>query len=92
MASPVDFINFVVGPAILLLSVGEFSGWFYPGALAIIMAGVLHLSYNNVYGVDENDANAGLTLDYTPFIVSAVFLLQNSWTTTIFRRFSMPRS
>ena len=68
MASPVDLISFAVVPAILLLSVGEFSGWFYPGALVIVMAGVLCLAYFNVYGVDENGTYAGLPLDFTPFV------------------------
>ena len=84
MASPVDLISFAVVPAILLLSVGEFSGWFYPGALVIVMAGVLCLAYFNVYGVDENGTYAGLPLDFTPFVVSAVSLLQNSLNHNVF--------
>ena len=48
------------------------------------MAGVLCLAYFNVYGVDENGTYAGLPLDFTPFVVSAVFLLQNSLNHNVF--------
>ena len=75
MDSLVDMVTSATGPAILLLSVGEFSPWFYPGALALILAGVLRLAYFDVFGLDENGAHAGLTIDNTPLVVSAVFLL-----------------
>ena len=70
-------ICFIVTPAFLLLSLGEFSGWFYPGALAIIITGGLHLAYNNIYGFDESGTYAGLPLGYSLFVVSAVFLSRN---------------
>jgi len=73
--SLVDLVVSATGPAILLLSVGEFSPWFYPGALVIVMAGVLRLAYYGVFGLDENGTHAGLTIDNTPLVVSAVFLL-----------------
>ncbi|MEC9309200.1 MAG: CDP-alcohol phosphatidyltransferase family protein [Chloroflexota bacterium] len=75
MDSLVDLVVSATGPAILLLSVGEFSPWFYPGALIIVMAGVLRLAYYGVFGLDENGTHAGLTIDNTPLVVSAVFLL-----------------
>ena len=77
MDSLVDMVTSATGPAIFLLSVGNFSPWFYPGALAIIVAGVLRLAYFDVYGLDENGAHAGLTIDNTPLVISAVFLLYN---------------
>ena len=39
MDSLVDLVTSAVGPAVLLISVSDFSAWSYPGALAIIMAG-----------------------------------------------------
>ena len=75
MDSLVDLVNSAVVPATLLLSIGEFSAWFYPGALAIIMAGVLRLAYFNVFGVDKNGKYAGITIDNSPYAVSLVFLL-----------------
>jgi len=44
MDSLVDLVTSAVGPAILLLSITDFSAWAYPGALEIIMAGVLRLA------------------------------------------------
>ena len=75
MDSLVDLVTSGVGPAILLLSVSDFSAWAYPGALALIMAGVLRLAYFDVFGVDSTGAYAGITIDNTPIVVSAIFLL-----------------
>ena len=76
MDSLVDLVTSAVVPATLLLSVGEFSAWFYPGALAIIMAGVLRLAYFDVYGVDKNDTIAGIAMDNSPYVVAVVFLFE----------------
>ncbi len=75
MDSLVDLVVSATGPAILLLSVGEFSPWFFPGALAIVTAGVLRLAYYDVFGLDKDGTHAGLTIDNTPLVISAVFLL-----------------
>ena len=77
MDSLVDLVTSGVAPAILLLSVGDFSAWLYPGALAIVMAGVLRLAYFNVFGVDKNGTYAGITIDNSPIVVSAIFLLES---------------
>jgi CDP-diacylglycerol--serine O-phosphatidyltransferase len=76
MDSLVDVISSAVCPAIMLLSYGEFSGWFYPGALAIVMAGVLRLAYFDVFGVHEDGTIAGLSIDITPLVLSLVFVLE----------------
>ena len=77
MDSLVDLFSSAVVPATLLLSVGDFSPWFYPGALAIIMAGVLRLSYFGVFGVDSNGTYAGVTIDNSPIVLSAIFFLES---------------
>ena len=77
MDSLVDLVTSGVGPAILLLSITDFSAWAYPGALAIIMAGVLRLSYFDVFGVDSKGTYAGITIDNSPIVVSAVFFLES---------------
>jgi CDP-diacylglycerol--serine O-phosphatidyltransferase len=84
MDSLVDLVTSTVVPAILLLSVGEFSAWFYPGALAIIMAGVLRLAYFDVFGVDKNGTIAGITIDNSPYAVAAVFLLEGFLSSDVF--------
>jgi len=75
MDSLVDIVSLAICPAILLLSYGEFSAWFFPGALAIVMAGVVRLAYFDVFGVDEDGTIAGLSLDITALVVALIFLL-----------------
>jgi CDP-diacylglycerol--serine O-phosphatidyltransferase len=76
MDSLVDIVSLAVCPAIILLSYGDFSPWFFPGALAIVMAGVVRLAYFDTYGVDKDGTIAGLSLDITPLVVALVFLLE----------------
>ncbi len=76
MDSLVDIVILTICPAILLLSYGEFSAWFFPGALVIVMAGVVRLAYFDVFGVDDDGTIAGLSLDITPLVVALVFLLE----------------
>jgi archaetidylserine synthase len=73
--SLVDIVSLAICPAIILLSYGNFSLWFYPGALAIVMAGVVRLAYFDTFGVDNDGTIAGLSLDITPLILALVFLL-----------------
>ena len=84
MDSLVDLVTSAIGPAILLLSVGNLNPWFYPGALAIIMAGVLRLAYFDAFGVDEKGTYAGITIDNSPLVVSGVFLLQGFLSHNVF--------
>ena len=60
MASPPNLISLDVVPAIGLLKVEEFSGWFYPGAIYLIKAGIVRFPYFNAYGSDNHGAYAGL--------------------------------
>ncbi len=76
MDSLVDIVSLAVCPAIILLSYGDFSAWFFPGALAIVMAGVVRLAYFDIFGVDKDGTIAGLSLDVTPLVVALVFLLE----------------
>ncbi|NQT74439.1 MAG: CDP-alcohol phosphatidyltransferase family protein [Chloroflexi bacterium] len=76
MDSLVDIVSLAICPAIILLSYGEFSAWFLPGALIIVMAGVVRLSYFDVFGVDDDGTIAGLSLDITALVVAFVFLLE----------------
>ena len=74
--SLVDIISLAICPAIILLSYGEFSAWFFPGALIIVVAGVVRLAYFDVFGVDDDGTIAGLSLDITALVVALVFLLE----------------
>jgi CDP-diacylglycerol--serine O-phosphatidyltransferase len=77
MDSLVDLVTSAVGSAILLLSITDFSAWAYPGALAMIMAGVLRLAYFDVYGVDDSGTVAGLSIDHAPIVISMIFFLES---------------
>jgi CDP-diacylglycerol--serine O-phosphatidyltransferase len=76
MDSLVDVISSATVPGVLLLAYADFSPWFYPGVLAIVMAGVLRLAYFDVFGVDKDGTIAGLSMDFTPLVVTGVFLLE----------------
>jgi len=74
--SLVDVVAFSVAPAVLLLSVGEFSAWFLPGAFAVLAVGVVRLSYFNVFGLLEGATYRGLTLDSDVLVLAALFVIQ----------------
>ena len=84
MDSLVDIVSLAVCPAIILLSYGDFSLWFFPGTLVIVMAGVIRLAYFDIFGVDKDGTIAGLSLDITPLIVALVFLLQGVLDRSVF--------
>jgi CDP-diacylglycerol--serine O-phosphatidyltransferase len=82
--SLVDIVSSGVGPAILLLSIGEFSPWFIPGAFALVAAGVLRLSYFNVFGLENESTYLGLPIDHNVIVLALVFLLEGQIEQTTF--------
>ena len=75
--SLVDIVSFGVFPAIVLLSYGEFSPWFLLGAVALITAGALRLSYFDVFGLEGGSTYVGLSIDINGFLFTFVFLFEN---------------
>jgi CDP-diacylglycerol--serine O-phosphatidyltransferase len=73
--SLIDIVSFGICPAIVLLSYGNFSPWFLPGAFIIVAAGVLRLSYFNVFGLVDESTYMGLAMDNNAIILPLVFLL-----------------
>ncbi len=73
--SLIDVVSFSVCPAILLLSYGQFSPWFIPGAFVVLSTGVLRLSYFNTFGLVDESIYMGLALDNNVVILAAIFLL-----------------
>lgn len=69
-----DVVASSVFPAVVLLHQGDFSPWFLPGALLIVLAGVLRLSHFNVYGCPGNSYH-GLSVDNNNLVLAAVYLL-----------------
>lgn len=82
--SLVDIVSSGVGPALLLLSVGEFSPWFIPGAFALVAAGALRLSYFNVFGLESESTYLGLPIDHNVIVLALVFLLEGQIGQTAF--------
>lgn len=82
--SLIDIVSFGVCPAVILLSYGNYNPWLLPGAFLIIAAGVLRLSYFNVFGLDGKSTYKGLAYDNNAIILVFVFLLESFITTSAF--------
>jgi CDP-diacylglycerol--serine O-phosphatidyltransferase len=79
-----DIVSLGICPAIILLGYGNFNPWFLPGAMTVIMAGVIRLAYFDVFGVDADGCIAGLSLDITALVVAALFLFERMFTHNVF--------
>ena len=82
--STIDIVSFSVAPALLLLSVGRFSPWFVPGAFVILAAGVIRLSYFNVFGLLDESTYRGLALDNNVLVLALLFVFEPVIGMTIF--------
>lgn len=72
----VDLITMGVCPAIILLSYGGYSLWFFPGALVLIASGVVRFSHFNIFRVDDDGTIKGLSMDIIALVVALVFVLE----------------
>ncbi len=75
--SMIDIVSFGILPAILLLSYGNYSLWFMPGAFIIIATSAIRLSYFNVYGLIDSKTYMGFPLDNNVLILAFVFLFES---------------
>jgi CDP-diacylglycerol--serine O-phosphatidyltransferase len=75
--SLIDIVSFGVCPAVVLLSYGDFSPWFLPGAFIITAAGVLRLSYFNVFGLAGKASFQGLAIDNNGIILALIFVFNS---------------
>ncbi len=85
--SLIDIVSFGICPALVLLSYGDFSPWFLPGAFVIVATGVLRLSYFNVFGLVDKSSYMGLALDNNIIIVTFAFLFQGMVSQPVFSVF-----
>lgn len=74
--SLVDIVSLGVLPAVVLLSYGAFSPWYVPGAILVVMAGVVRLSYFDVFGLEGGTAYTGLPLDINGLVLTFAFLFE----------------
>jgi archaetidylserine synthase len=82
--SLIDIVSFGICPAVLLLSYGNFSPWFLPGAFVIVATSAIRLSYFNVFGLIDDSTYRGLALDNNVIILAFVFLFDGIFSQTIF--------
>lgn len=82
--SLIDIVSFGICPAVILLSYGDYSPLLFPGAFLIVAAGVLRLSYFNVFGLNGKSTYQGLAFDNNAIILVFVFLLESFLTTSAF--------
>jgi CDP-diacylglycerol--serine O-phosphatidyltransferase len=82
--SLIDIVSFGVLPAVVLLSYGDFSPWFMPGAFIIVAAGVLRLSYFNVYGLVDKSTFQGLAIDNNGIFLVLLFAFNGFISTSVF--------
>jgi CDP-diacylglycerol--serine O-phosphatidyltransferase len=82
--SLIDIVSFGVCPAVVLLSYGNFSPWFIPGAFIITAAGVLRLSYFNVFGLAGKSSFQGLAIDNNGIFLVLIFVFNSFVGASIF--------
>ncbi len=82
--SLIDIVSFGICPAVILLSYGNYSPLLFPGAFLIVAAGVLRLSYFNIFGLDGKSTYQGLAYDNNAIILVFVFLGENFISTSAF--------
>ena len=74
--SLIDIVSFGILPALILLSYGEFSPLFLPGAFLIIAACAIRLSYFNLFGLNDDSSYIGMAVDNNGIILAFVFLFE----------------
>ncbi len=82
--SLIDIVSFGVCPAVVLLSYGNFSPWYIPGAFVIVAIGVIRLSYFNVFGLVDKSTYWGLALDNNAIILAFLFLFDGLLSPAVF--------
>ncbi len=82
--SLIDIVSFGVCPAVILLSYGNFSPWYIPGAFVIVATGVIRLSYFNVFGLVGKSTYWGFPLDNNVIILAFLFFFDGLLSPAIF--------
>lgn len=82
--SLIDIVSFGICPAVFLLSYGDFSPWFLPGAFVIVAVSAIRLSYFNVFGLVDDSTYMGLALDNNVLILAFIFLFDSFFSHPIF--------
>ncbi|MCF6248789.1 MAG: CDP-alcohol phosphatidyltransferase family protein [Desulfobacula sp.] len=82
--SLIDMVSFGICPAVFLLSYGDFSPWFLPGAFVVVATSAIRLSYFNVFGLVDDSTYMGLALDNNVIILAFIFLFEGFFNPSVF--------
>ncbi len=82
--SLIDMVSFGICPAVFLLSYGQFSAWYLPGAFVIVATSAIRLSYFNVFGLVDSTTYKGLALDNNVILFAFIFLFEGFFSPDIF--------
>ena len=82
--SLIDMVSFGICPAVFLLSYGQFSAWYLPGAFVIVATGAIRLSYFNVFGLVDSSTYKGLALDNNVILFAFIFLFEGFFSPLFF--------
>jgi len=82
--SLIDIVSFGLCPAVVLLSYGDFSPWFIPGAFCVAAAGALRLSHFNVFGLVRESTYQGLAIDNNGLILTSLFVFDGFISSSVF--------
>ena len=72
----IDIVSYGVTPAILLLSYGAFDPVYLPGAIIMLAASAMRLSYFSTFGLAGGSKYKGLALDNNNIALVFVFLFE----------------
>lgn len=79
-----DLVSSSVTPAIVLMSIGNYSVYYLPGALVLIFAGVTRLAYFNIYGIGVEKRFVGVPVPANVIAITLVFTLHGMVAETLF--------
>lgn len=82
--SLIDIVSFGILPAVLLLSYGNLSPWFLPGAILVVATCAIRLSYFNVFGLNDDSSYMGMAVDNNGIIIAFVFLFDGIFSYSYF--------
>jgi phosphatidylserine synthase len=82
--SLIDMVSFGICPAVFLLSYGQYSAWYLPGAFVIVATSAVRLCYFNVFGLVDSSTYKGLALDNNVIFFAFIFLFERFFSPGIF--------
>ena len=80
----IDIVSYGVTPAILVLSYGEFDPVFLPVVFAMLIAGVIRLSYFSTFGLADGSKYTGLAIDNNSIFLVFIFLFESLFSAQVF--------